>query len=120
MTLDRLTNEGDYRLRLVVDNGGFLPTYTSAQGRKRDAARPVRVELDLPEGVRLASGKAKTELGHLAGRSGKLSVSTMYAASPTDNRAWTEWVLRGPPGAVVGVEIRSDRAGTLRERVVLH
>ena len=120
LALERLTDDGDYRLRLVVENSGFLPTYTSAQGRKREAARPVRVELALPEGVRLNSGQAKTELGHLEGRSGKLSVSTIYAASPTDNRAWTEWVLRGPSGADVQVQVLSDRAGTLRESVVLH
>ena len=120
LSLDRLSNEGDYRLRLVVENSGFLPTYTSAQGRKRDAARPVRVELALPESVELTSGQAKSELGHLEGRSGKLSVSTIYAASPTDNRAWTEWVLRGPPDAEIQVRIHSDRAGTLRERVVLN
>ncbi len=120
LALERLTDEGDYRLRLVVENSGFLPTYTSAQGRKRSAARKVRVELALPESVRLTSGKAKTELGHLEGRSGKFSVSTMYAASPTDNRAWTEWVLRGPPGAEIQVQVRSDRAGTLYESVVLN
>ncbi|MCY3711214.1 MAG: M14 family metallopeptidase, partial [Caldilineaceae bacterium] len=63
LSLDRLSDEGDYRLRLVVENGGFLPTYTSAQGRKRIAARPVRVELELPEGVILSSGQAKIEMG---------------------------------------------------------
>ena len=120
LALDRLTDEGDYRLRLIIENSGFLPTYTSAQGRSRSAARPVRVELGLPEGVSLTSGQAKSELGHLEGRSGKLSVSTIYAASPTDNRTWTEWVLRGPVGAEVSVKVLSERAGTLRERVVLH
>ena len=120
LALDRLTDEGDYRLRLIIENSGFLPTYTSAQGRNRRAARPVRVELGLPEGVSLTSGQAKSELGPLEGRSGKLSVSSIYASSPTDNRAWIEWVLHGTPGAEVSVRILSDRAGTLRERVVLH
>ena len=116
---ERLTGEGDYRLRLVVENSGFLPTYTSAQGRTRNAARPVRAELDLPQGVQLVSGKAKTEFGHLEGRSNRLAVSTMYAASPTDNRAWREWILRGTPGDKIQVHILSDRAGTLHETVVL-
>ncbi|MXY92842.1 MAG: carboxypeptidase [Caldilineaceae bacterium SB0670_bin_27] len=119
LSLDRLSDEGDHRLRLVVENSGFLPTYTSAQGRKRVAARPVRVELELPEGVSLSSGQAKTEMGHLEGRSGKLSVSTVFAASPTDNRAWAEWVVRGQPGAEVKIRIRSDRAGSLEDSVVL-
>ena len=116
---ERLADGGDYHLRLVVENGGFLPTYTSAQGNKRKAARPVRVELELPEGVELISGREKRELGHLEGRSSKLSVSTVYASSPTDNRAWTEWVLRGAPGEEVKLHVLSDRAGSLHETVTL-
>ncbi len=119
LVAERLAEEGDYRLRLVVENSGFLPTYTSAQGRTRKAARPVRVELGLAEGVHLISGREKTELGHLEGRSSRLSVSAVYAASPTDNRAWTEWILRGAPGAEIQLHVLSDRAGSLRETVVL-
>ena len=119
LSADRLTAEGDFCLRLVVENSGFLPTYTSGQGRTRKAARPVRAELDLPENVQLVSGQAKSELGHLEGRSSRLSVSTIYAASPTDNRAWKEWILRGAPGAEIQVHVHSDRAGSLHEMVVL-
>ena len=115
----RLADEGNYRVRLVVENSGFLPTYTSAQGRTRKAARPVRVELGLPEDVQLISGREKTELGHLEGRSSRLSVSAVNAASPTDNRAWTEWILRGAPGAEIQLHVLSDRAGSLHETVVL-
>ena len=100
-------------MRLVVENSGFLPTYTSAQGRTRKAARPVRVELGLSDSVQLISGREKTDLGHLEGRSSRLSVSAVYAASPTDNRTWTEWILRGAPGAEMQVHILSDRAGSL-------
>ena len=119
LSADRLTAEGDFRLRLVVENSGFLPTYTSGQGRTRKAARPVRAELDLPENVQLISGQAKSELGHLEGRSSRLSVSTLYAASPTDNRAWREWILRATPGTEIQVHVHSDRAGSLHEMVVL-
>ena len=119
LSADRLTAEGDFRLRLVVENSGFLPTYTSGQGRTRKAARPVRAELDLPGNVQLISGQAKSELGHLEGRSSRLSVSTLYAASPTDNRAWREWVLRATPGTEIQVHVHSDRAGSLHEMVVL-
>ena len=119
LSADRLIAEGDFRLRLVVENSGFLPTYTSGQGRTRKAARPVRAELDLPGNVQLISGQAKSELGHLEGRSSRLSVSTLYAASPTDNRAWREWVLRATPGTEIQVHVHSDRAGSLHEMVVL-
>jgi murein tripeptide amidase MpaA len=108
-----------YRLRLVVENSGFLPTYTSAQGRKRKASRPLRVKLGLPEGVSLKVGKARTELGHLEGRSHRLDVSSGHASSPTDNRAWAEWIVKGPAGAEIQVEILGERAGKQRHRVSL-
>ncbi|HEY9845897.1 MAG TPA: hypothetical protein V6D03_06830, partial [Candidatus Caenarcaniphilales bacterium] len=105
-----------YRLNLVVENTGFLPTCTSQQGQKRSSARPVRVELTLPVGVMLVSGKQRTELGHLEGRSNKLS-SAYYATSPTDNRAHAEWVLQGPPGTIFKLQVHSDRAGIVQREV---
>jgi hypothetical protein len=103
----------------VVENSGFLPTYTSAQGRKRKAPRPLRVKLELPEGVSLKSGRARTELGHLEGRSHRLGVTSGHASSPTDNRAWAEWLVHGPPGAEIEIEILSDRACKQRRTVLL-
>ncbi len=111
--------DGRYRLRLVVENSGFLATNTSGQGQKRAAARPVRVELSLPEGASFVTGKARTELGHLQGRSNKLDVTAVYGSSPTDNRAWAEWVVQGQPGDEIGVAILSDRAGNLRRDLTL-
>ena len=119
LLLERLSKEGDYRLRLVVENSGFFPTYTSAQGRNRKAMRPIRVELKVSPDVQITSGHKKLEIGHLEGRSSKLSVTPIYAASPTDNRAWVEWILRGPAGAEIDLNILSDRAGSLHESVLL-
>jgi hypothetical protein len=111
--------EETYRLRLVVENSGFLPSYTSAQGRKRKAVRPIRVKLALPEGVSLKVGQTRTELGHLEGRSHRLGVTSGHASSPTDNRAWAEWIIQGPRDAEIQVEILADRAGQRRFSVKL-
>ena len=110
---------GDYQLNLVVDNTGFLPTYTSQQGKKRAAIRPVRVELVLPEGVSLVNGQRRVELGHLEGRSNKLDVTVLWGEAPTDNRARTEWVLHGPEGASVELHISSERAGSIHRSIQL-
>ncbi len=104
---------GDYHLNLVVENTGYLPTYTNQRGKANKALRPVRVSLDLPKGVSLVSGKQKMDLGHLEGRANKRSLFTV-SSSPTDNRARTEWVLRSPEATEVGVQVTSDRAGRLR------
>lgn len=111
--------EGQYHINLVVENSGFLPTFTSEQGKKRQAARPVRVDLELPENAKLINGKRKTDLGHLQGRSNKLEVASVWGSSITDNRARAEWVIQAPAGCQLLLHVRSDRAGALHQRVVL-
>jgi len=111
--------DSDYRVNLVVENTGFFPTYTSAQGKKRKAIRPVRVELELPEEVKLVNGKRRVELGHLEGRSNKLEVSTLWSNSPTDNRARSEWVFHTESSAKVLAHVLSERAGVLHVEVEL-
>ncbi len=118
----RARSEGglrDYRLRLVVENRGYLPTNTSAQGKKRTFVRPVRAELELPEGASLLSGKRRTELGHLEGRSGNFWATQIWVAEPTGHRARAEWLLRAPAGTEIRVNILSDRAGNIRRTLKL-
>lgn len=108
-----------YHLELCVENTGFLPTYTSVQGKNRKAPRPTRVELELAEDVTILDGRRKVELGHLEGRSNKLDVATIWVDDDTDNRARAEWTLRGYPGAIVTVHVLSDRAGSLHRQIKL-
>lgn len=107
-----------YALNLVLDNSGFFPTYTSNQGKQRSAMRPVRVELELPEGVELLNGRSKNKIGHLEGRSNKLG-QTFMQATPTDNRARLEWTVNAPAGSKLLLKILSDRAGSIQRQVVL-
>jgi murein tripeptide amidase MpaA len=119
-TLDvKALGGGDYHINLVVENTGFLPTFTSQQGKKRKAVRPVRAELELPEGVKLVNGKRRIELGHLEGRSNKMDVATIWGESPTDNRARYEWVLNAPSNSIVKLHVVSERAGTIHQDVTL-
>jgi murein tripeptide amidase MpaA len=109
----------DYRLHLVVENRGYLPTYTSAQGKKSATNRPVRVELELPEGARLVSGKRRLELGHLEGRSTGFLVTEIWLAEGTDHRARAEWLVRAPAGTQIKLNILSERAGNIRRSITL-
>ena len=108
-----------YHLNLVVENTGFLPSFTSQQAKERKAARPVRVELELPEGVTLVSGKRRIDLGHLEGRSSDLDVTAVGVASPTSNRQRLEWVLCAAPGAAITLKVLSERAGSLTKTITL-
>ena len=111
--------EGAYHILAVVENGGFLPTYVSQRSLTVKAVQPVRLELELGEGAELIGGKAKSKIGQLEGRSNKLEVSGMGAASPTDNRGKAEWVVQAPVGATVKLRAVSERAGTLRRDIAL-
>jgi hypothetical protein len=106
--------EGVYRINLVVENTGFFPTYTSNQGKAKKASRPVRAELDLPDGAELLLGKRKTEVADLEGRSNKVAAFG-FGASSTDNRARLEWVVRTPAGSSATLRLQSERAGNIVE-----
>jgi hypothetical protein len=81
--------------------------------------RPVRAELDIPDTARLVSGKLRVEMGHLEGRSNKLEVGAVWGAAPTDHRARTEWVIHAETGTEVGLQILSERAGSIRHLLKL-
>jgi murein tripeptide amidase MpaA len=111
--------EKAYRIRLVVENNGFLPTYTSHQAKSREVVRPVRAELVLPDGASLVSGKIRQEAGYLEGRSNKMYASLLWASSITDNRQKVEWVVNASPGSLVKVRVLSERAGRIEKEIVL-
>lgn len=106
--------DGTYHIQLVVDNTGYLPSYTSVQGKNRKAIRPVRAELELPPGAEMVNGRRKVEMGHLEGRSTKFDVINVWLDGDTDHRSRAEWTVRAQPGSEVMVRVISDRAGTLR------
>ena len=110
--------EGVYHVVLVIENNGFLPTYTSLKAQERKIVRPIEIELRLPEGVTLIGGEQKQEVGQLEGRSNKL-FTVFNSGSPTDNRCKIEWVLKGVAGSSVELTIRSQRAGTIHKTLVL-
>ena len=105
--------DGNYSLNLVVENTGFLPSYTSQQAKKRSVIRPLFVELEIPEACRIITGKRRSELGHLEGRSNKLDVSALGASSPMDNLGRLEWTLNAPTGTHILIHITSERAGRI-------
>jgi murein tripeptide amidase MpaA len=111
--------EGIYKVTAIVDNRGFLPTYTSKKAQERKIVRPIEVRINPPAGGKLVSGKVEQEIGHLEGRSNKLYGSWFASGDLTDNQKRLEWVLRAPEGSEVEVVARSERAGTVRVRLKL-
>ena len=112
--------EDTWRVRVVVENSGWLPTNVSKRALERKVVRPLEAEVSLPDGVALATGTAKLELGQLTGRALKQNTTEIVdAGDPTTDRAVADWVVSGPAGATVRVEVRHQRAGVVRCEVSL-
>jgi murein tripeptide amidase MpaA len=111
--------DGVFRLRVVVQNTGWLPTYVTKKAMERKAVRPVIVDLSLPPGATLQVGRVREELGQLEGRCYKPAGGFGTSVDPTDDRVKFEWVIHVPAGGAVSVTARHPRAGVARAEVAL-
>lgn len=111
--------EGSYRVRVLVENTGWLPTYITKKAVEKKIVRGVVCELELPEGATLETGKARTDIGQLDGRAYKESAVTIWNEDPTSDRAKIEWTVRAPNGGTLKVVVKHERAGTARAEVKL-
>ncbi len=105
-----------YRIRVVAQNTGWLPTYVTKQALEKKIVRGVICELELPEGATLVTGKPREELGQLEGRA---YVTASPGIDSTTDRAKAEWVVHAPDGGSARVVARHDRAGVVRSEVEL-
>lgn len=117
-------NQTNWTIDLVVENTGYLPTFTSQQARKRKSARAVFAELSLPKEFQgqpchIVLGKERMEMGYLEGRGNKDEMASAFGSSPTDNRGHVQWVVEAPAGAQVEILIRSERAGQIHQSFTL-
>jgi hypothetical protein len=120
LTADPL-GDGVWRVRVVVENTGWLPTNVSRKALERKAVRPVEVELALPDGASLTLGDPRQELGQLAGHQRARQMLAMFDGGfdPTEDRSKAEWVVRAPAGTTLSVTARHARAGTTRASLTL-
>jgi murein tripeptide amidase MpaA len=110
--------KGAYRVRMVVENTGWLPTYVTKKAVEKKVSRGVICEIELPAGASLRTGKVRQEFSELEGRAYK----TAYAdgsEGDTDDRLKVEWVIHAPQGGTVKLVARHARAGVVRAEVEL-
>jgi len=117
-----VTPAGDksWRVRLVVENSGWLPTYVTKMAEQRKLLRGVLAEVTLPAGARLISGKPREELGELEGWAYlHTGISFWPNRKPTADRVHCDWVVTAPRGTEVELRAWHERAGTVQMRVRL-
>lgn len=107
-----------YRVRVVVENSGWLPTYVTEQAKTRQKTRGCRAAIQIPEGVTLVTGSPRLALGELTGRSHTPAAPSSWG-DKTSDRAKAEWIVSGPAGAEVTVTVQGDRAGQVTTSLTL-
>src|SRR5271157_2617174 len=107
--------DNTYRVRVVVENTGWLPSYVTKKALERKV-RGLVCEIEIPEGAKLETGKAREELGQLEGRAYKSATLDSWSAieEGTMDRLKIEWIVRAPKGGKVKVIARHERAGMVR------
>jgi len=107
--------EGLWRVRLVIENTGWLSTNGSQRALDIKAAEGIVAELTLPPVARLVEGELRRSVGQLAGRSEQRSTATWWGYTPgTPDRAVVDWTIAAPAGTTVSVKASHARAGTAR------
>lgn len=96
LSIERL--DGDtHRVRAIVENRGYLPTFVLGSARCRPFTDPVRARLELGAGLTLVAGPSEHDLGHIAGWGGNDRSTTPAIARSVGEpaRRKVEWVVRG-------------------------
>ncbi len=112
--------EDTWKVRLAVQNAGYLPSYVTKRALERKVVRGVIYQIELPGAAKLVAGKARVEGGQLEGRASKASLQAFLPSLDlTGDRGQCEWTVRAPVGTRVGVSARHDRAGSAASQVTL-
>ncbi|MFN6500996.1 MAG: M14 family metallopeptidase [Nostoc sp. DedQUE01] len=108
-----------YRVRLVIHNTGWLPTYITQKALDKKLVRGCICEIELPADATLVTGKPHEELGQLEGRAYKPSAPGRRQSDRTSDRAKVEWLVRAAQGSTVKLLARHERAGVARIELTL-
>jgi hypothetical protein len=100
----RVQKKGDrvYAISLIVRNQGDFPTAT-AHGAKTRLVRPILVKI-FPEKGTLLEGNKIVFIPRLLGKGGAQKV---------------EWLLTAPKGSSVIIQVLTQNAGTVEQKIVL-
>lgn len=111
--------EGLYRVALVVENTGWLPTYVTKKALEKSLTRGVSCAIELDGEASLQAGVMSLDCGELEGRAYTLAADIEKTQGSTTDRASVEWVVSAPVGAVLKVSAHHARAGTVRATLVV-
>ena len=122
-TADAASGPTRWRVRLVVQNTGWLPSYVTKRALAEQArARRRRGDRAAARARSSRPAALREELGQLEGRAYTPVVPSSWAGwsgDATEDRVKVEWVVRAQAGATVRLTARHERAGVVRVEVAL-
>ena len=111
--------EGLTRVRAVIENLGYLPTYVLASARALPWNEPLRARIVIENdaAIELVAGEAAATVGHLGGWGGHYKMSTPFFARTQGEatRRRVEWIVRGK--GTVTIRAGGARVGQVEARV---
>jgi hypothetical protein len=116
-----VTSLGDnlFRLKVTVENEGFLPTNVTQKAIQNKVAKPVTVKVELDK-AELLTGKEETEVGHIKGLSPLGADTSGRRVTPVENKKTVEFLVRAQSGdATAKITAISEKAGTKTKEVNL-
>jgi hypothetical protein len=109
-----------WRVRVVVQNTGWLPSYVTKMAQQRKLLRGVLAEIELPAGATLVGGKPREELGELDGWAYlHTGISFWSNKTPMADRTHIDWIVQAKAGTTLGVTAWHERAGRVTAQVKL-
>jgi murein tripeptide amidase MpaA len=110
-----------WRVRLIVQNSGWLPTYVTKVALERKQTRGVLAEIELPDGAQLIGGRSRESLGELEGWAYlHTGISFWPNVAPTADRGYAEWIVRAPAGTRLECVAWHERAGRVSASATLN
>lgn len=107
------------RLKVTIENEGFLPTNVTQKAIQNKVAKPVMVKLEL-DNAEIMTGSAETDIGHIKGLSPLGVDTTGRRATPVENKKSAAFVIRIKGGnATAKITAISEKAGTKTKEVNL-
>ncbi len=106
---------GLVKISVDVRNEGYLPTNVTNKAVAQDAVNPV-VAVICGDGVRVLDGDKEQEIGHI---DGYMKARLGMTRRPVDNASRVSWLVDPQDADKITVEVKSDRAGTVKTSVKL-
>lgn len=111
---------GLFRVEVVVENQGYLPSGATAQAAKIKAVPPDRIELAVGPRATLVEGQPAISLGFIPGRDEQHEPARIHGGYGLPTRRQASWVIRADAAdAVVTVTSVSQRGGVDRAELTL-